>query len=387
MNSNGCIDRQRGSLLTELTVLVDSAQALLAEGGAPRMEHAVARWSRTLSSPSEALQIVAELREGAESPERCALLERVGQLAADAVADRLVRNALTDPLTGLATRARLTDAAEQFIAAALRRRSPVTVAMLDVDGLKAINDGQGHAAGDAAIAAVGKAIGQHVRKADRAFRYGGDEFVVFLPDTTARNAAVVMERIAASSGVALSYGLAEHTGWAGDTDVQAWISRADDDLYRGRSLDRSRRRPSPGRRRGRELAFAPVVAMVSGWLAVALISQAVGASQAGRSLPEAVRAPAGATLSDSSARELAALLALRAPAARAVTPAPVVAVAPPAAPVKAVARVMTPAPRRTAPVVPDTDLPRPAPSSTALPSPGVVAGLLGTARDVVRQLL
>ena len=75
-----------------------------------------------------------------------------------------------------------------------RYRRVFSIAVVDVDNLKAINDTFGHKAGDRAIQTVAKAACQTARKADRVIRYGGDEFVVILPETTAEQATVAMRR-------------------------------------------------------------------------------------------------------------------------------------------------------------------------------------------------
>jgi diguanylate cyclase len=90
----------------------------------------------------------------------------------------------TDPLTGLLNVRHLLDELSTTLRAAQRRSEPVTVAFIDIDNFKKINDQQGHARGDEILIMVANAIKQTSRMEDRCFRYGGDEFCVILPNTT-----------------------------------------------------------------------------------------------------------------------------------------------------------------------------------------------------------
>lgn len=105
------------------------------------------------------------------------------------------RLAITDPLTGLYNRHRLADALETEGERAVRYGRPVSMIMMDVDDLKVVNDSHGHPAGDVVLQRVADAIRGNIRRLDLPTRYGGDEFLVLLPETTLADAERVAERI------------------------------------------------------------------------------------------------------------------------------------------------------------------------------------------------
>jgi diguanylate cyclase (GGDEF)-like protein/PAS domain S-box-containing protein len=103
--------------------------------------------------------------------------------------------ALTDPLTGLANYRRLLDALESEIKRYGRSARSFAVLLLDLDGLKRINDVHGHLAGSRALGRVANILRTHCREIDTAGRFGGDEFVVVLPETESEAACQVAQRI------------------------------------------------------------------------------------------------------------------------------------------------------------------------------------------------
>ncbi len=103
--------------------------------------------------------------------------------------------AYTDPLTGLRNRRGLDEALERAEARARRYGTPAAVALLDVDGLKAVNDRHGHAAGDALLQEVAAALVEGARTADVVARVGGDEFAVLLLGTSTAGATLFLERV------------------------------------------------------------------------------------------------------------------------------------------------------------------------------------------------
>jgi diguanylate cyclase (GGDEF)-like protein len=110
-------------------------------------------------------------------------------------ADRLERLSRTDPLTGLGNRRHVEERLAAELARARRHGRELSLLVLDLDGLKAVNDRHGHKAGDAALRRVAAAIAQSSRASDVAGRWGGDEFVVLAPDTASEDAAALAERI------------------------------------------------------------------------------------------------------------------------------------------------------------------------------------------------
>jgi diguanylate cyclase (GGDEF)-like protein len=109
--------------------------------------------------------------------------------------DRAVQAALRDPLTGLYNRAALDEVLEQEVARAHRYGTRLSMLIVDVDHFKDINDDFGHQAGDAVLKAVAALLSDVKRKSDLVFRYGGDEFVMVLPNTGLTGAVALASRI------------------------------------------------------------------------------------------------------------------------------------------------------------------------------------------------
>jgi diguanylate cyclase (GGDEF)-like protein len=112
-------------------------------------------------------------------------------------ADELFRQATSDQLTGLANRALFMDRLRHAIASSYRTQRRLAVLMLDMDGLKPINDSRGHRAGDAALQEIARRIASELRQSDTVARVGGDEFAYLLSTVPDRDSAqVVAQRIA-----------------------------------------------------------------------------------------------------------------------------------------------------------------------------------------------
>jgi diguanylate cyclase (GGDEF)-like protein len=109
--------------------------------------------------------------------------------------DKLEKMALTDSLTGVGNRATFDMSMKQVAARTQRSGIPFSLLMIDLDHFKWFNDTYGHQAGDNVLQQVAKAISASARDADICCRYGGEEFAVILPDTEAKNALILAERI------------------------------------------------------------------------------------------------------------------------------------------------------------------------------------------------
>ncbi len=150
---------------------------------------------------------------------------------------RLRSAALVDPLTGVAnSRAWRSVIAEEFERAD-RNGHPLSVAFVDVDGLKQLNDADGHSAGDLAIAEVAHALSEGVRSVDVVARIGGDEFIVLLPDATADAASAALGRVRERSSVPFSIGVAERRPGESPDEV---VERADHEMYEMKRRGRDR---------------------------------------------------------------------------------------------------------------------------------------------------
>ena len=111
---------------------------------------------------------------------------------------QLASYATRDPLTSLANRRSLVQNLLQWTAWSARYGRPLTLVMMDLDGLKHINDTYGHVTGDTVLAAIGHALSGLSRQSDLAARYGGDEFALVAPETSADEARQLQERILAA---------------------------------------------------------------------------------------------------------------------------------------------------------------------------------------------
>ncbi|PWC32826.1 sensor domain-containing diguanylate cyclase [Azospirillum sp. TSO35-2] len=167
--------------------------------------------------------------------------------------DRAQMEAWTDALTGLDNRRHFDGVLMAEIRRLRRSRAPLALIMLDIDHFKAFNDGYGHVAGDECLRMVAGVVAAMVQRPfDLAARYGGEEFAVILPETDLPGAATVAERLreavsalriphrASETGrVTVSLGVVCVTVEA-DTVPEEVVARADEQLYRAKSLGRNR---------------------------------------------------------------------------------------------------------------------------------------------------
>jgi diguanylate cyclase (GGDEF)-like protein len=158
-------------------------------------------------------------------------------------------NSVKDALTGCFTRGHAIDVIDAELRRARRSQTPVSLIMFDLDHFKDVNDRYGHLCGDAVLSAVGKRMKEVLRGSDLKCRYGGEEFLVLLPETPlhgARRVAETLRREIAErpvpwSGegltVTASFGIAQTM--PGEVNVQAVIARADQALYRAKDDGRN----------------------------------------------------------------------------------------------------------------------------------------------------
>jgi diguanylate cyclase (GGDEF)-like protein len=194
------------------------------------------------------VDLAAAICLGDASWDRCFPLQRRRMQRSH---DELAEFALVDPLTGLGNRRSFDSRLVDEVSRAGRYHKTLSLAMIDLDGFKEINDTYGHMAGDAVLSRVGALLGDVMRASDIATRYGGDEFAVILPDTGKTAAWLAAEklrsalfdmtvelpsgpsvRLTGSVGVA-SHG--EHNSTAGEL-----LEAADAALYKAKHYGRNR---------------------------------------------------------------------------------------------------------------------------------------------------
>ena len=157
---------------------------------------------------------------------------------------RLQERATTDELTAALTRRALIEAAPRVLQRAEHDGRPMAAMMLDIDHFKAINDRQGHAAGDAVLRGVAAALRQQLRPDALLARWGGEEFVIVLAVDDERSTRLVAERLrraaeAADTGASATVSIGVSWFLPGDNLAQA-LSRADAALYRAKRGGRNR---------------------------------------------------------------------------------------------------------------------------------------------------
>ncbi|SDN59077.1 diguanylate cyclase (GGDEF) domain-containing protein [Halomonas shengliensis] len=155
-----------------------------------------------------------------------------------------------DELTGLDSRRHFMARAEALLRRARHEKAPFSLFMIDVDHFKAINDTWGHGQGDRVLAALAETCQRSLRPQDVIGRFGGEEFIVALPDTHPREALMVAERLQQRiSDLEVMEALPEHRltvtiGIAGgvdeDADLDTLIQQADQALYAGKHAGRNR---------------------------------------------------------------------------------------------------------------------------------------------------
>ena len=165
--------------------------------------------------------------------------------------EKLEQLALHDPLTGLANRRKFAERFNHEIERAARIPSPLSLLMIDIDHFKAVNDRHGHPAGDACLKELAARLTRSARTVDLVARFGGEEFVVLLPDTSADGSLLAAERMrfeiqaqpfdiedgATRLPITVSVGTATVAGVA--LTSEELLARADEAVYRAKRAGRN----------------------------------------------------------------------------------------------------------------------------------------------------
>lgn len=158
----------------------------------------------------------------------------------------LVRLASTDRLTDAWNRRRFEEAIEAEVHRSNRYGQPLTLLLLDIDHFKAVNDQFGHQAGDQVLVEVAHCIREAMRKSDSLTRWGGEEFIVLMPNTALDNARILAERVRENIAarpiegvgkVTASIGVAEYIPTSSSAE---WLDRADQAMFRAKHEGRNR---------------------------------------------------------------------------------------------------------------------------------------------------
>ena len=217
----------QASSLEELTTLVDDvvSETRLIEGRTRRSQEELTTLRNTVD---QAYREIARLEDELQQ------------------ASELVRH---DPLTGALNRKGLDEMLQREVARQQRRNSRLCVAMLDVDNFKALNDNYGHATGDEALKHLAQVIRETLRPQDSCGRYGGEEFLILLPDTTPEDAVKVITRLqreltkrfflADNKKILITFSAGTSELMQGEAPEVA-IERADKAMYRAKRAGKNR---------------------------------------------------------------------------------------------------------------------------------------------------
>ncbi len=162
--------------------------------------------------------------------------------------EELFESARKDPLTGLANRRVFEERICDIMLGARRYKRSLTMASLDLDHFKQINDNLGHQQGDRVLKQVADVFRQAIRSTDMLVRIGGDEFLLVMDDTSQDSGRILAERLCsavddldvwATSSIKLGVSIGM-TQWKPEEDLDEWMERVDDILYSAKSDGRSR---------------------------------------------------------------------------------------------------------------------------------------------------
>ena len=163
--------------------------------------------------------------------------------------DRVSSQARHDPLTGALNRKGMNEAVDREVSNMRRKETPLSVALLDIDNFKKLNDTLGHATGDVALAHLTAVARECMRPQDTLARYGGEEFVILLPDTPLNKGVEAMTRLqremtkrfflAGTEKVLITFSAGVAELGAGENGADA-IKRADQAMYLAKRAGKNR---------------------------------------------------------------------------------------------------------------------------------------------------
>ena len=191
---------------------------------------------------------VEELQEAARRQAQIEMKLRESQEHLRDANRRLQDLVRTDALTGLGNRRLFEERLRQLWKLAQRLSVPLSLAMIDIDHFKSVNDRFGHAAGDEVLRRLGVALERGIRGSDTCARYGGEEFVLLLPATGLSDAAALVDQIrlkiaatpCGGHSVTVSIGVACESPLSGAGDPLRLVARADTALYKAKAAGRNR---------------------------------------------------------------------------------------------------------------------------------------------------
>ena len=161
--------------------------------------------------------------------------------------EQVERLSLVDPVTGLSNRRAYDGVVARVLANATRIGEPFSLLMIDCDHFKEINDRLGHLAGDRVLKEAAGIIAREIREVDLAARFGGDEFIVLLPELNSAQAHVVAQRLwkGLQQVTRVSIGVAQWDNESGQAGQAGLLRRADEALYRAKENGRNRIEVAP----------------------------------------------------------------------------------------------------------------------------------------------
>lgn len=163
----------------------------------------------------------------------------------DKLQKKLIEQSTVDPLTGALNRREMDSILQEAIERKRRTLTPACLLVLDVDEFKSVNDNYGHAVGDHVLRELVSVLQGRARRLDRIFRMGGEEFLIFLPDTDGTGALILAEQFRKLVSktkfiegriITISIGMTELER---DETVDGWIKRGDDALFSAKNTGRN----------------------------------------------------------------------------------------------------------------------------------------------------